>query len=87
MKKLMIPITLLLITGCEQSEWAKKQEKAVKESDTTIYITSGKHSNTYYTKRRTIEFPTPTCIQFTELENLSTIYSCAPYTINYKQQY
>ena len=87
MKKLLLLALLVFITGCETPEWKLKQERAIKASDTTIYITSGKYSNTYYTKRKTIEFPTPTCIQFTELENLSTIYSCAPYTVNYKQQY
>lgn len=86
MKKLLIPITLLLITGCATPEWKIKQDKAIKKSDTTIYI-NGRYETAYYTKRKTIEFPSSGCIQFTELENLSTIYACAQYRVVYKQQY
>lgn len=76
--------TALLLVGCTPPEWKVKQDKAIKESTATIFITSGKYSLTYYTKSSSIEFLNSTCIKFLDLESEAMVQSCAPYTIKYK---
>lgn len=82
MYKLLLLVSIFLLTGCDKPQWRIKEEPAYANCDTIVVTSEGKYSKTYPTKSSTITFNTSsTCITFLDLLTNFNTTTCGTFSI------